>query len=115
MAITPPVLLLEFNELAPRLMDQFMAAGQLPNFKILHDESEIYGTEAVEKYPLSRAMDPVDHGPCAADRHCADDSQDAPGPPAGVHARRGLAPESLIARPVVGVDIDATSGYSLST
>lgn len=51
MAITPPVLLLEFNELAPRLMDQFMAAGQLPNFKILHDESEIYGTEAVEKYP----------------------------------------------------------------
>ena len=37
------------------------------------------------------------------------------GPPAGVHARRGLAPESLIARPVVGVDIDATSGYSLST
>jgi hypothetical protein len=51
MAITPAVLLLEFNELASRLMDQFMAAGQLPNFKILHDESEIYVTEAVEKYP----------------------------------------------------------------
>ena len=51
MATTPPVLLLEFNELSPRLMDQFMSAGQLPNFKILHDESEIYVTEAVEKYP----------------------------------------------------------------
>jgi hypothetical protein len=51
MTTTPPVLLLEFNELSPRLMDQFMAVGQLPNFKILYDESEIYVTEAVEKYP----------------------------------------------------------------
>ena len=51
MATTLPVLLLEFNELSPRLMDQFMAAGQLPNLKILHDESEIYVTGAVEKYP----------------------------------------------------------------
>jgi hypothetical protein len=51
MATTSPVLLLEFNELSPRLMDQFMSAGQLPNFNILHDESEIYVTEAVEKYP----------------------------------------------------------------
>ena len=51
MATTLPVLLLEFNELSPRLMDQLMAAGQLPNFKILHDESEVYVTGAVEKHP----------------------------------------------------------------
>ena len=51
MATTLPVLLLEFNELSPRLMDQLMAAGQLPNFKILHDESEVHVTGAVEKHP----------------------------------------------------------------
>jgi hypothetical protein len=32
MATTPPVLLLEFNELSPRLMDQFMSPISSPNF-----------------------------------------------------------------------------------
>ena len=47
---TPTVLLLEFNELSPLLMERFVGGGLLPNFKILHDVSEIYTTEAVEKY-----------------------------------------------------------------
>jgi hypothetical protein len=46
-----PVLLLEFNELSPSLMERFVREGLLPNFKILHDESEVYTTQAVEKYP----------------------------------------------------------------
>jgi hypothetical protein len=48
---TTPVLLLEFTELTPSLMERFVSEGRLPNFKILHDESEVYTTEAVEKYP----------------------------------------------------------------
>jgi hypothetical protein len=48
---TTPVLLLEFNELTPSLIDRFVCEGRLPNFKILHDESEVYTTHAVEKYP----------------------------------------------------------------
>ena len=48
---TSSVVLLEFNELAPSLMERFIAEGCLPNFKALHDESEVYVTEAGEKYP----------------------------------------------------------------
>ena len=48
---TSSVVLLEFNELTPSLMERFIAEGCLPNFKALHDESEIYATEAGEKYP----------------------------------------------------------------
>jgi hypothetical protein len=43
-----PVLLLEFNELAPSLMSRFMAEGRLPNFRRLHDESRIFTTDAGE-------------------------------------------------------------------
>jgi hypothetical protein len=43
------VLMLEFNELAPPLMDRFMTDGQLPNFRRLHSESQIYITEATER------------------------------------------------------------------
>lgn len=37
-------LVLELNELCPPLMDKFMAEGMLPNFKRLHDRSEVYTT-----------------------------------------------------------------------
>lgn len=43
-----PVLLLEFNELSPTLMANFMARGLLPNFKRLHGESLVWVTDAQE-------------------------------------------------------------------
>ena len=46
MQIRPSVIMLEFNELTPRLMGRFISEGQLPNFKCLHDESQVYTTDA---------------------------------------------------------------------
>lgn len=43
------VLLLEFNELTPRLMEQFIDRGLLPNFRRLRDESHAFITDANEK------------------------------------------------------------------
>lgn len=43
------VVLIEFNELSPTLLDQFMAEGKLPNFKKFYDDSQVYVTEAEEK------------------------------------------------------------------
>ena len=43
------VMLLEFNELSPQLMDRFMGEGHLPNFRRLRSESQIYVTEAAER------------------------------------------------------------------
>ena len=51
MATEASVILLEFNELCPSLMEQFMAAGELPAFKRLFNESLVYVTEAAEKSP----------------------------------------------------------------
>lgn len=45
------VIVLEFNELCPSLMDRFMAEGKLPNFERLYAEAEIYNTDAEEKPP----------------------------------------------------------------
>jgi hypothetical protein len=45
------VILLEFNELSPRLMAQFIEAGQLPNFRRLQRESCAYVTDAEEVAP----------------------------------------------------------------
>ncbi len=42
------VIMLEFNELCPRLMDQFIGEGRLKNFKRLRDQSECYVTDANE-------------------------------------------------------------------
>jgi hypothetical protein len=42
------VLMLEFNELSPVLMDRFIAEGHLPNFARLRDRSATYITEAGE-------------------------------------------------------------------
>src|SRR5688500_13078564 len=44
-----PLILLEFNELTPSLMFRFLREGQLPNFKRLHDESQVFTTDAEEE------------------------------------------------------------------
>ena len=46
-----PMIMLEFNELSPTLMDQFIAAGKLPNFAALKAQSQVYTTEAEEIAP----------------------------------------------------------------
>jgi hypothetical protein len=51
MPSTPSVILLEFNELSPTLMSRFIAQGELPNFKKLHDQSAVYLTDAGEDPP----------------------------------------------------------------
>lgn len=42
----PRVILLEFNELSPALLDRWMVAGELPNFARLHAASDIFQTDA---------------------------------------------------------------------
>ena len=44
-----PVILIEFNELVPALMQRFMAAGHLPNFQRFYNEAHIYTTDAEEE------------------------------------------------------------------
>ncbi len=39
-----PVIVLELNELCPPIIDRMMAAGELPNFKRLHDRSDVWIT-----------------------------------------------------------------------
>lgn len=43
------VLLVEFNELTPSLMDRFIAEGHLPNFARMRRESRVYVTQADER------------------------------------------------------------------
>lgn len=45
------VILLEFNELSPSLMNRFIGQGHLPNFKKFADASAVYVTEAEERPP----------------------------------------------------------------
>ena len=45
------VILLEFNELCPSLMNRFMEEGKLPNFQRFYQESEVYTTDAEEQPP----------------------------------------------------------------
>ena len=45
------VLLLEFNELTPALLERFIAAGKLPNFAALHQSSQVFVTDAEEESP----------------------------------------------------------------
>lgn len=40
-----PVIMLELNELCPRLLDKWMLSGDLPNFKALHNISQVYITD----------------------------------------------------------------------
>ena len=46
-----PVIMLEFNELTPSLMDRFISQGHLPGFKRLRDRSVAFITEAEEEPP----------------------------------------------------------------
>ena len=39
-----PVLMLELNELCPPILNRMMQAGELPNFRALHQKSEVYVT-----------------------------------------------------------------------
>lgn len=39
-----PVIFLELNELCPKLLDKWMASGELPNFKSLYDTAQVYIT-----------------------------------------------------------------------
>jgi len=43
------LIMAEFNELSPVLMDKFIAAGKLPNFERLRGESEVFLTDAQEE------------------------------------------------------------------
>jgi hypothetical protein len=43
------VLLLEFNELCPSLMERFLQDGKLPNFKRLYEQSLVFTTDAQEE------------------------------------------------------------------
>ena len=47
--MTRPVMMLEFNELSPTLIHQFMGQEHLPHFKRLYNESQVYVTDAQEK------------------------------------------------------------------
>lgn len=49
--IDAPVIMLEFNELSPALMDTFINQGYLPNFKRLRDSSQVFTTVAEEVAP----------------------------------------------------------------
>lgn len=46
-----PLVLLELNELTPALMTRFIAEGRLPNFGRLHDEAQVFLTDAGEEPP----------------------------------------------------------------
>lgn len=45
------LVLIEFNELCPSLLAQFMQDGILPNFSAFYEEAEIYITQAGEQHP----------------------------------------------------------------
>jgi len=57
-----PVVLLEFNELTPALMDRFIADGKLPNFARLRASSEIFISDAEEQEPYLEPWNPVGDG-----------------------------------------------------
>ena len=44
---------IEFNELSPVLIDEFIEAGQLPNFGLLRDKSEVFVTDASSEASLN--------------------------------------------------------------
>jgi hypothetical protein len=49
MTVPRPVILLEFNELTPSLIDRFIREGELPNFARFRDEAAVYTTDAEEE------------------------------------------------------------------
>ena len=51
------LILIEFNELCPSLLDRFMERDWLPNFRRFHNSSEVYTTDAGETIHLAGARD----------------------------------------------------------
>jgi type I phosphodiesterase/nucleotide pyrophosphatase len=51
MSPSTSLVLLEFNELTPALMDRFIADGKLPNFARLRQSSEVFISDAEEQEP----------------------------------------------------------------
>jgi hypothetical protein len=49
--VSKPVIVLEFNELCPTLMDRFIEQGRLPNFARLRSQSKVFITDAEEQAP----------------------------------------------------------------
>lgn len=47
------VILLEFNELCPPLLDRWMQQGELPNFRKFFECSQVFTTEADEQSPVN--------------------------------------------------------------
>ncbi|VEG46055.1 Uncharacterised protein [Mycolicibacterium flavescens] len=43
---------IEFNELSPTLIDEFIGAGELPNFRRLHESSAVFVTDASDENNL---------------------------------------------------------------
>src|SRR4051812_39160837 len=50
------IILVEFNELCPSLLTQWMQQGHLPNFSKLYNQSEVYVTESDE--PAAPNLEP---------------------------------------------------------
>ena len=50
---TKPLILIEFNELCPPLLDRWMAEGRLPNFKAFYDSSQVFVTDSDETDPVN--------------------------------------------------------------
>ena len=47
------VLLLEFNEICPPLLERWMGEGKLPNFAAFHQASQVFTTVADELDPAN--------------------------------------------------------------
>jgi hypothetical protein len=47
----PRLFLIEFNELCPALLQDFMGRGWLPNFRRLYESSAVFTTDAGERHP----------------------------------------------------------------
>lgn len=45
------MMLIEFNELCPSLLDRFMERGMLPNFRRFYETSQVFTTDAGEQHP----------------------------------------------------------------
>lgn len=46
-----PIILLEFNEIVPQLIDRFIADGKLPNFEKFKNQSDVFTSTADEQQP----------------------------------------------------------------
>jgi len=67
-----PLICLEFNELTPHLMEEFIAAGKLPNFRKLRDQSQTFTSDAqasgewlnpwVQWVSVHSGLTPEEHG-----------------------------------------------------